>query len=360
MIPLHQDVKNVIPRTLVVGGAGFLGSHLCDRLIGEGHDVICMDNLLTGRLENIQHLFAHPRFTFVQHDVTKPIALPSAIGKGPGQEGFIKFDYVLHLALQDSPKDYLRHRLQTLKIEALGCYHTLGLAKEHGSVFLLASTPEIVGGSPVDSQEEMHGGPASLRVAGGHEDEAKRFAESIAMAYHREHHVKVRIARISETYGERMQVGEENIVSTFIVRALQGKPLAIPGGGGQRRSLCYVSDVVDGLYRLLLSEEMGPVNLGNLEAVTLRELAETIIVLTGSKSRLVFKPLPADEPMQVRLDILKAKRALKWRPRTGLMEGIKRVIPHFRAQLADRWLHHPEPGWRSPYHGVDERYVQNN
>ena len=180
------------------------------------------------------------------------------------------------------------------------------------------------------------------------------------MAYHREHHVKVRIARISDTYGERMRVGEEQVLSTFIMRALQGKPLVIPGGDTQMLSFCHVSDVVDGLYRLLLSGEVGPIDLGNPEAISLRGLAEIIIDVTGSKSRLVFEPLPAEASVRVRPDITRAKRALRWCPQTGLREGIQRLIHHFRAQLADRWLHYPEPGWRSPYQAVDERYVQNN
>lgn len=354
-----QKEKKDIPRTLLVGGAGFLGSHLCDRFIEEGHEVICMDNLLTGSLENIQHLLSHPRFMFIRHDITQPIALPSVIRKKSGRNDFLKVDYVVHLASPDSPKDYPHHRLHTLKIGALGCYHTLGLAKEQGSVFLLASTSEIYGDSAVNPQAETYPGHASLRVPAAGEDEAKRFAEFIAMAYHREHNVKVRIARISDTYGERMRVEDAQVLPSFIVRTLQGKPLAIHGDGSQMRSFCYVSDVVEGLYRLLLSEEVGPVNLGNPEEITIRELAETLIELTGSKSRLVFKPL-SDRPPRRRPDISRAKRVLKWHPRTGLIEGIKRVIPHFRTQLADRWLHYPEPGWRSPFQGVDERYVQNN
>lgn len=355
MTDLQKGEKGV-PTTLVVGGAGFLGSHLCDRFIREGHEVICMDSLLTGQMENIRHLLSHARFVFIRHDVTQPIDWSSLIRDKVDNYDALKIDYVLHLAAPDNPEDYMRHRIHTLKIGALGCYHTLGLAKAHGSVFLLASTPEVYEGPQAKTYRGRVSPPGPRRTY----DEAKRFVESIATAYYREHNVKVRIARIFNTYGARMPVGDEQSLPSFVVQALQGRPLTIHGDGRQTRSYCYVSDLVEGLYRLLLSQETEPVDLGNPGEFSVLKLAETIIELTGSESRVVFEPRTVSEPVRSRPDIAKAREALNWYPRIGLFEGIKRVIPYFRVQMADRWLHHPELGWRVPFHAVDERYVQNN
>jgi dTDP-glucose 4,6-dehydratase len=360
-----QEVKNGCARALLIGGAGFLGSHLCDRFIGAGHEVICMDTLLTGRLENIQHLLPHPRFRFVRHDVNQPIDLPSLIANNNGkshhsQVGSLKIDYVLQLASPASPKDYARHPIHTLKIGALGTYYALGLAKAHGSVFLLTSTSEIYGDPEMTPQPETYWGHVNPIGPRSVYDEAKRFAEAIAMAYHREHGVQVRIARIFNTYGERMRLDDGRALPNFVGQALEGRPLTIYGDGSQTRSFCYVSDLVEGLYKLLLSHEIGPVNLGNPEEISLLQLAKTIIELTGSKSDLVFGPLPPDDPVRRRPDISKAKSALNWQPEIGLREGIKRVLPYFRNQLAERWVRQPELGPSLPFHGLDERRVQNN
>jgi dTDP-glucose 4,6-dehydratase len=365
MSSIQKDEKTNCQKVLIIGGAGFLGSHLCDRFIAAGYEVICMDSLLTGRLENIQPIFSHPRFRFVRHDVTRPIDLPSLIGKeGPGPESGrddpLKIDYVLHMASPASPKDYARHPIHTLKIGALGTYHALGLAKSHQSVFLLASTSEIYGDPQVNPQPETYWGHVNPLGPRSVYDEAKRFSESIAMAYHREHGVQVRIARIFNTYGDRMRLNDGRALPNFVGQALQGKPVTIYGDGNQTRSFCHVSDLIDGLYKLLLSNEIGPVNLGNPEEIPLLELAKTVIELTGSKSRLAFEPLPADDPVRRRPDISKAKAALNWQPRIGLREGIKQVIPYFRRQLAERWIHHPDPGCRLPFTASDEAGAQNN
>ncbi len=332
--------KSSRPRTLVTGGAGFLGSHLCDRLIAEGHNVICLDNLLTGRPDNIDDLVGHPRFTFVQHDVTKPIDLPTLLGNskralGQGHQGIHRLDYVLHFASPASPKDYARHPIHTLKVGALGTYHALGLAKANESVFLLASTSEVYGDPEVHPQPELYWGHVNPVGTRSVYDEAKRFAEAITMAYHREHGVKVRIARIFNTYGERMRVDDGRVLPNFLMQALQDKPLTVYGDGSQTRSLCYVSDLIDGLYRLLLSNETGPLNLGNPEEVSLRDFAQEIIDLTGSKSTIVFEPLPTDDPVRRRPDISKAVATLGWQPKVSRREGIERVLPYFKGKLED-------------------------
>jgi len=364
MTTIPQDENNV-PKTLLMGGAGFLGSHLCDRLLGAGHEVICMDSLLTGSLANVRHLLAHPRFTFVRHDVTKPIDLTGLLGSQPershsGNGGTLKIDYIVHLASPASPKDYARHPIHTLKIGAMGTYHALNLAKAHESVFLLTSTSEIYGDPQVSPQTEKYWGHVNPIGPRSVYDEAKRYAESIAMAYHREHGVQVRIARIFNTYGKRMRLDDGRAIPNFVAQSLQAKPLTIYGDGSQTRSFCYVSDLIEGLYRLLLSREVEPVNLGNPEEIPLLELARSIVEITASKSRLVFEPLPTDDPVRRCPDISRALTILKWHPKVGLREGIKCVLPYFRAQLINRWLHQPEPGWRSPFHSCDERFVHNN
>lgn len=335
-----QSVRTAAPpRTIVTGGAGFLGSHLCDRLISEGHEVLCLDNLLTGRMGNIEHLLSHPRFAFVRHDVTKPIDLQVIARKAPGklwrEKSFSpRIDYILHLASPASPKDYTQHPIHTLKLGSLGTHHALGLAKQYGSVFLLASTSEVYGDPDVSPQTEAYWGRVNPIGPRSVYDEAKRFAEAMAMAYAREHRVRVRIARIFNTYGERMRSDDGRALPTFMTQALQDKPVTVYGDGSQTRSFCYVSDLVEGLYRLLVSDQTGPINVGNPEEITLRTLAQTVIEFTESRSQIVFEPLPIDDPTRRRPDISKAKAALQWQPRVGLEDGIKRVIPYFRSQIA--------------------------
>lgn len=354
-----------VPRTLLIGGAGFLGSHFCDRLIGAGHEVICMDNLLTGTVANVQHLLPHPHFTFVQHDVTQPIDMAHLLGHRDDKfhldsERPFRLDYVVHMASPASPKDYARHPIHTLKIGALGTLHALGLAKAHGSVFLLTSTSEIYGDPQVCPQTETYWGHVNPIGPRSVYDEAKRYAESVAMAYHREHGLEVRIARIFNTYGKRMRLNDGRAIPNFVAQALQGKPLTIYGDGSQTRSFCYVSDLIEGLYKLMLSHEPAPVNLGNPHEIHLLELARTIIETTSSNSRLVFEPLPDDDPVRRCPDISKAKSSLHWRPRIGLHDGIKRVLPYFRARLMDRCLEKTWPAGSALFRGYDAQVAQNN
>ena len=327
------------PRTIVTGGAGFLGSHICDRLIAEGHEVLCLDNLLTGRVENIQHLWDHPRFVFVLYDVTKPIDLDELMLRAAprlaenGSSFHRRLDYILHLASPASPKAYLQHPIHTLKLGSLGAYHALGMAKKYGSVVLLASTSEVYGDPDVCPQNETYWGRVNPVGPRSVYDEAKRFSEAMAMAYMREHGVKVRIVRIFNTYGERMRADDGRALPTFLSQALQNKPVTVYGDGAQTRSFCYVSDLVEGLYRLLLSDLTGPVNLGNPDEITLLELARNVIERTASRSEIVFEPLPADDPTRRRPDISRAFSSLMWQPRVSLREGIDRVIPYFKSQL---------------------------
>jgi dTDP-glucose 4,6-dehydratase len=285
---------------LVTGGAGFIGSHLCDRLLAEGSEVICLDNLITGNVENIRHLLDQPGFRFVQHDVTSPIDLDSLLTKAENRGQPVRplssLDFVLHLASPASPKDYARFPIHTLKVGALGTWHALGVARAMGATFLLTSTSEVYGDPAVSPQPESYWGHVNPIGPRSVYDEAKRYAEAITVAYHREHGVKIRIARIFNTYGERMRVDDGRALPNFVSQALQGEPLTVYGDGRQTRSLCYVSDLVDGLYRLLVSDETGPVNLGNPDEVSMLELAHEIIALTQSKSTVVFEPLPTDDP----------------------------------------------------------------
>ena len=324
------------PQTLVTGGAGFVGSHLCDRLIAEGHRVICLDNLLTGQLGNVRHLLDHPRFSFVRCDVTKPIEMGGivAVSTGHNRDEDSKLDYVLHLASPASPKDYARHPIHTLKLGALGTYHALGLAKSHGSVFFLASTSEVYGDPEVNPQPETYWGHVNPIGPRSVYDEAKRFAEAITMAYHREHGLRVRIVRIFNTYGERMRLDDGRALPNFMTQALQEKPLTVYGDGSQTRSCCYVGDLVEGIYRLLLSEDTGPMNIGNPEEVTMLELAQRIIEHTGSKSEIVFEALPVDDPRRRKPDISRARAVLGWEPKVSLGEGIDRVVGYFKTRLA--------------------------
>jgi dTDP-glucose 4,6-dehydratase len=332
-----QAGENQRPLTLVTGGAGFLGSHLCDRLIGEGHDVICLDNLITGRIDNLKHLMRHQNFKFVQHDITTPLDLPALLNQTAGQPGFSlrKLSYVLHFASPASPKDYARHPIHTLKVGALGTYHALGLAKAQGSVFLLASTSEVYGDPEMSPQPEKYWGHVNPIGPRSVYDEAKRYAEAISMAYCREHGVKVRIARIFNTYGERMRIDDGRALPNFMAQALQYQPLTVYGNGTQTRSLCYVSDLIDGLYRLLLSNETGPINLGNPEEISILQLAEAVIRVTQSKSQIVFEPLPIDDPQRRQPDITAAREKLGWYPRVCLKEGLIKTLPYFKSLLRE-------------------------
>ena len=308
-------------RVLITGGAGFLGSHLCDHFLATGHTVVAMDNLLTGRAENLAHLFGHPRFSFVKHNVVDYIFLPG------------KLDAVLHFASPASPVDYAEHPIPTLKVGALGTHKALGLAKEKGALFMLASTSEVYGDPEVNPQPETYWGRVNPIGPRGVYDEAKRFAEAMTMAYHRSHGVPARIVRIFNTYGPRMRLKDGRAVPNFLSQALKGKPITVYGKGNQTRSLCYVSDLVDGIYRLLLSDVNTPVNIGNPQEVTIRELAEAIKKLTRSRSRIVFKPLPQDDPRVRRPDISLARKKLGWSPKVSLAEGLRRTIPYFRKAL---------------------------
>ena len=309
-------------RVLVTGGAGFLGSHLCDRLLAEGHDVIAMDNLLTGNPHNIAHLEAERRFRFVRHDVTRYIFVD-----GP-------LDAVLHFASPASPIDYLELPIQTLKVGALGTHNALGLAKEKKARFLLASTSEVYGDPLVHPQLETYWGNVNPIGPRGVYDEAKRFGEAITMAYRRTHGLDTRIVRIFNTYGERMRPHDGRVVPALIGQALAGEPMTVFGDGSQTRSFCYVSDLIDGIYRLLLSDVGEPVNIGNPAELSVLDFARTIRALTETKSEIVFKPLPVDDPKVRQPDITKAKTKLGWEPRVKLEDGLRRTIEYFRTAAA--------------------------
>ncbi len=305
-------------RVLLTGGAGFIGSHLSERLLAEGHAVVCMDNLVTGRVENIAHLSANPRFEFVEHDVTKFIFV----------EG--KVDYVLHFASPASPVDYLMHPIKTLKVGSLGTHNSLGVAKAHGAKFLLASTSEVYGDPAISPQPETYWGNVNPIGPRGVYDEAKRFAEAITLAYHRSHGVDAKIVRIFNTYGERMRHHDGRVVPNFIDQALKGEPLTVYGDGSQTRSFCYVSDLVDGIIKLMASKLNEPVNIGNPREMSILQFAEMINEMMGSRREIVFKDLPVDDPKQRRPDITKAKRELGWEPKVGFEEGLARTIKWFR------------------------------
>ena len=306
------------PRTLVTGGAGFLGSHLCDRLLAEGHAVICMDNLLTGSLDNIAHLFGREDFRFIKQDVTEYLYL-----EGP-------LDYLLHFASPASPVDYLRYPIQTLKVGSLGTHKALGLAKAKGARFLLASTSEVYGDPQVHPQPESYWGHVNPVGPRGVYDEAKRFAEALTMAYHRAHGVETRIVRIFNTYGPRMRPHDGRVVSNFLVQALAGQPLTIYGTGQQTRSFCYVTDLVDGLVRLLLSSEVDPVNLGNPTEWTIRDLVTTIEHLLGRSLPVTVHPLPTDDPQVRQPDITRARTLLGWEPTVDLAAGLRETLGYFQ------------------------------
>jgi len=305
-------------RVLVTGGAGFLGSHLCDRLLAEGNEVIAMDNLLTGNLRNIAHLSDEPRFRFVRHDVTQFIAID-----GP-------LDAVLHFASPASPIDYLLLPIQTLKVGALGTHNALGVAMAKSARLLLASTSEVYGDPLVHPQPETYWGNVNPIGPRGVYDEAKRFAEAITMAYRRAHVVDTRIVRIFNTYGERMRPRDGRVVPALIGQALAGEPMTVFGDGSQTRSFCYVSDLIEGIYRLLLSDEPDPVNIGNPSELSVLEFARTIRRLTGTASEITFKPLPVDDPKIRQPDITRARAILGWEPKVKLEEGLSRTIDYFR------------------------------
>lgn len=305
-------------RILLTGGAGFIGSHLADRLLELGHQVVGMDNLITGRVENIAHLAGNENFKFVKHDVTKYIYI----------EG--ELDYVMHLASPASPVDYLNYPIKTLKVGSLGTHNSLGVAKEHGAGFLLASTSEVYGDPLVNPQPEEYWGNVNPIGPRGVYDEAKRFAEAIALAYHRSHGIDVKIARIFNTYGERMRHHDGRVVPNFIDQALKGEPLTVYGDGSQTRSFCYVSDLVEGIIRLMGTDINEPVNLGNPAEMTVLDFAEKIKKITGCESEIVFNDLPVNDPKVRRPDITKAKEKLGWEPRVGLDEGLDRTIRWFR------------------------------
>jgi len=305
-------------RILVTGGAGFLGSHLCERLIKEGHTVICMDNLITSSIDNIAHLLGNAKFKFIKHDVTNYIYVEK------------KLDAILHFASPASPVDYLKFPIQTLKVGSLGTHKALGLAKEKKAIFLLASTSEVYGDPLQHPQKETYWGNVNPIGPRGVYDEAKRFAEALTMAYHRYHGIPVRIARIFNTFGERMRKDDGRAIPTFIGQALNNKPITVFGKGTQTRSFCYISDLVEGIYKLLLSNINEPVNLGSPQETSLNTLARLIRNLTGSKSKIVHKPLPIDDPKVRRPDTEKVRRLLKWQPKVSLEEGLKKTIAWFR------------------------------
>jgi dTDP-glucose 4,6-dehydratase len=308
-------------RVLITGGAGFIGSHLCDFLLNKGYEVVCLDNLITGKEENISRHFDNPNFKFIKHNVSEYIKYKGDL------------DYILHFASPASPVDYLTHPIHTLKVGSLGTHNTLGLAKAKGAKYLLASTSEVYGDPLVSPQSEEYYGNVNSVGPRGVYDEAKRFAESMTMAYHRVHKVDARIARIFNTYGPRMRKDDGRVVPNFINQALKDEPLTVYGKGTQTRSFCYITDMVEGIYHLMMSDIHEPTNLGNPEEVSILNFAELVKRLTGSKSKIVYKPLPQDDPKQRKPNISKAKEKLKWQPKIKLEEGLKKTVEWFRNAL---------------------------
>ena len=308
-------------RTLISGGAGFIGSHLCERFLAEGHSVVCVDNFITGRPVNIRHLVDNSKFRVIVHDISKPLHVDGLL------------DSVLHLASPASPVDYQKSAIQTLKVGSLGTHVTLGIAKAHGARYLIASTSEVYGDPQVHPQTEDYWGHVNPVGERSMYDESKRFAEAMTMAYHREHGVNTHIIRIFNTYGERMRLDDGRVLPNFVGQALRGDPLTIYGEGQQTRSFCYVSDLVDGMYRLLHSDYHQPVNVGNPVEITIMEFAREILRLTGSKSEIVYRPLPSDDPKQRKPDITLARKLLGWDPKVGREEGLRRTIEHFKKKV---------------------------
>jgi dTDP-glucose 4,6-dehydratase len=308
-------------RTVITGGAGFIGSHLCDRFLAEGHEVVCVDNLITGSTANLEHLRSHPRFSFIRHDISHPLEIDEAV------------DHVLHFASPASPVDYLRHPIPTLKVGSLGTHNTLGLAKLHQARFLLASTSEVYGDPEQHPQREDYWGNVNPIGVRGVYDEAKRFAEAMTMAYHRFHSIDTRIVRIFNTYGERMRLDDGRVLPNLMGQALREEPLTVYGDGSQTRSFCYVSDLVEGIVRLLATDFHDPVNLGNPDELSIFDFAKEILELTGSKSSIVFKPLPQDDPRVRRPDIDRARRLLGWEPKVSRQQGLQRTVEFFRRTI---------------------------
>ena len=309
-----------MPRTLITGGAGFLGSHLCEYFLNKGHEVICMDNLITGSIDNISHIKSE-KFQFVNHNVSEFIDL----------EG--ELDYIMHFASPASPIDYLELPIQTLKVGALGTHNALGLAKSKKATLLLASTSEVYGDPLIHPQPEEYWGNVNPIGPRGVYDEAKRFAEAITMAYHRTHGINTKIVRIFNTYGPRMRVNDGRAIPNFLKQALTGKDLTVYGDGSQTRSFCFVSDLVEGLYRLLMSEQNYPVNIGNPNEMTIKEMADKILQATNSKSKIIRVPLPEDDPKIRQPDITRAKKYLNWEPVVSLDEGLQSTLEYFKEQL---------------------------
>ena len=308
-------------RVLITGAAGFLGSHLADRFLSDGHSVVGLDNFITGNPDNIAHLIGHERFEFVRHNISTYTYVAGTL------------DGVLHFASPASPVDYLEHPIATLKVGALGTHNALGLAKAKGARFFLASTSEVYGDPQVHPQPESYWGHVNPVGPRGCYDEAKRFAEAMTMAYHRYHGIDTRIVRIFNTYGPRMRPRDGRVVSNFIVQALTGEPLTIYGEGNQTRSFCYVSDEVEGLYRLFMNGDSDPTNIGNPNEFTVRQLAELVVELTGTKSQIVSRPLPTDDPKVRKPDITRARTMLGWEPQVALRDGVLRTIDYFRKVL---------------------------
>jgi dTDP-glucose 4,6-dehydratase len=303
-------------KSIVTGGAGFLGSHLCDLLLEKGHEVICIDNLVTGNARNIEHITSD-KFTYLKHDVTKPIYFGD------------KIDYIFHMASPASPVDYLELPIQTLKVGALGTYNMLGLAKEKGARLLIASTSEVYGDPLVNPQPESYWGNVNPIGPRGVYDEAKRYGEAITMAYHRYHGIDTRIVRIFNTYGPRMRANDGRVVPNFINQALKGEDITVYGDGNQTRSFCYVSDLIDGIYRLMMSDFTDPVNIGNPAEMTVLEFAEEVLEIIETKSKIIFNDLPVDDPKVRRPDVSRAKELLEWEPKVGLKEGLKQTVDYF-------------------------------
>jgi dTDP-glucose 4,6-dehydratase len=315
------ETKSNKKTAVVTGGAGFLGSHLSDRLLAEGFRVIAIDNLITGNTDNIEHLAGNPDFKFIRHNVSEYIFVPGPV------------DYVFHFASPASPIDYLEHPIPTLKVGALGSHNTLGLAKDKGATFLLASTSECYGDPLVHPQSEDYWGHVNPIGPRGVYDEAKRFAEAMTMAYHRFHGMDTKIVRIFNTYGPRMRLQDGRVVPAFISQALNNEPLTVFGDGSQTRSFCYVSDLIDGIFRLALSDFHEPVNIGNPGEMTILDFAQKILALTGSTAQIVYKPLPVDDPRVRQPDITRAKRLLGWQPKVDFESGVRETIGYFKKRL---------------------------
>ncbi len=309
-------------RTVITGGAGFIGSHLCERFLAKGHEVVCVDNLITGSADNVAHLAADPRFTFVRHDLSKPLEIAGPV------------DNVLHFASPASPVDYLNYPIQTLKVGSLGTHNALGLAKAKNARFLLASTSEVYGDPERHPQREDYWGNVNPIGFRGCYDEAKRFSEAIVMAYHRTHHVNSRIIRIFNTYGPRMRLDDGRVLPNFMGQALRGEALTVYGDGSQTRSFCYVDDLVDGIEKLLFADFHEPVNLGNPDEVTILDFAREIVALIGGAGGIDYRPLPQDDPRVRKPDIGRARQLLGWEPRVGRKEGLRRTLDYFLSKIA--------------------------